>query len=338
MGVVGPWGPWGRGGLGRRQPVLWAVPVAVLTTQRADVRFASGGERVAAWLYLPRDPPLSGASPPSTAPSPAPCVVLAHGFGATRTARLWAFAERFAAAGYAALVFDYRHFGDSDGEPRQLLSIARQQDDWRAAIGFARSLTAVDAERIVAWGSSFSGGHVAVIAAEDDRLAAAISQNPFVDGLAALRALGPANAVRLTVAGIRDEWSRLRRREPFMIPIVARPGETAAMSSPDALPGYSAMFAADEPWINAVAARIALVVGLYRPTRRAGSIACPWFVQVSDRDVITPPGAAVKAASRAPRASIRRYDAGHFEVYVGDGFERSVADQLAFLERVVPPR
>jgi pimeloyl-ACP methyl ester carboxylesterase len=312
--------------------------MAVLTTQREDVSFDSGGQRIAAWLYLPTGPSPSADDSPS-APAPAvPCVVLAHGFGATRAARLGAFAERFAAAGYAAVVFDYRHFGDSTGEPRQLLSIGRQQDDWRAAIAFARSLAAVDAERVVAWGSSFSGGHVAVIAAEDDRLAAVVSQNPFIDGLATLRALGPANAVRLTVAGIRDEWSRVRGRPPFMIPIVARPGETGAMCSPDALPGYGAMFEVGEPWINAVTARVALVVGLYRPIRRAGSVGCPWLVQVSDRDVITPPGAAVKAAGRAPRSTVVHYDAGHFDVYVGAGFDRSVADQLAFLERVVPAR
>jgi fermentation-respiration switch protein FrsA (DUF1100 family) len=308
-----------------------------LTTQREDVGFVSGGVSIAAWLYRP-----DGAAPDVGATGlgrggerPVPCVVLAHGFGGTRAARLGAFAERFAAAGYAALVFDYRHFGDSAGTPRQLVDIGRQQDDWRAAIAYARSLAAIDADRVVAWGSSFSGGHVAVIAAEDGRLAAAISQNPFVDGLATLRAAGPANALRLTVAGLRDELARLRRREPFMTPIVARPGETGVMCSPDALPGYSAMFAPGEPWVNAVAARVALRVGFYWPGRHARSIACPWLVQVSDRDAVTPPRPALSAAARAARATVKRYEAGHFDIYVGDGFQRAIADQLAFLEQVL---
>jgi len=298
--------------------------------QRDDVGFTSCGEQIAAWLYLPP----ADHGPPPTGPGLA-CVVLAHGFGATRAARLGAFAERFAQAGYAALVFDYRHFGDSGGEPRQLLEIRGQQADWRAAIAFARSLAQVDANRVVAWGSSFGGGHVAVIAAEDHRLAAAISQNPFTDGLATLRAAGPANAARLTVAGLRDEWARVRGRPPFTIPIVAEPGQTGAMTSPDALPGYSAMFEPSERWVNAVAARVTLRIALYRPGRRAASIGCPWLVQVSERDVVTPPGAALAAAGRAPRATICRYDAGHFEIYAGDGFERAIADQLAFLERLI---
>ena len=145
---------------------------------RRDVNFDSSGTACAAWLYE--------AEPGSRRP----CVVLAHGFGATRIARLDAYAERFAQAGLHALAFDYRGFGDSQGEPRQLLDIHGQLDDWRSAVEFARTIDGVDPERIVLWGSSFSGGHVAVLAAEDARVAAAISQAPFMDGLAALRTCG----------------------------------------------------------------------------------------------------------------------------------------------------
>jgi uncharacterized protein len=291
---------------------------------RIDVSFRSGGEDLAAWLYMP-----------DRAPAALPCVVLAHGFGATRAGRLDAYASRFAGAGYAALVFDYRGFGDSGGSPRQVISIPGQQEDWRAAIAFARSLPEVDAEQVVAWGSSFSGGHVAVMAATDGRLAGAISQNPFIDGLATLRALGVAANLRLAAAGLRDEWARLRGRDPFLIPIVGPPGTTGAMCTPDSLPGYSAMYG-DAPWVNEFAARVGLRIGFYRPTRHARSIHCPWLVQVCDDDAITPPAPAVAAAGRAPWSEVRRYPGGHFDVYVGEAFERAVADQIDFLRRAVP--
>src|SRR5881392_1074888 len=84
--------------------------------QRSDVTFQSGGTRCAAWLYRPAE---NGGSP-------TPCVILAHGFTGVRDQRLDAYAERFAEAGLTALVLDYRYFGDSDGEPRQLLDIRRQ--------------------------------------------------------------------------------------------------------------------------------------------------------------------------------------------------------------------
>jgi dienelactone hydrolase len=289
--------------------------------ERRDVTFNSAGEQCAAWLYAP------------DGDGPHPVAVLAHGFGGVREARLGAFAERFAAAGIAALVFDYRHFGASGGEPRQLLDVSRQLDDWRAAIAFARGLEGIDPERVAAWGTSFSGGHVAVIAAEDRRLRAAISQGPFFDGIDALRAAGPRNILRLTVAGLRDEASRLLGREPYMLPVVGPPGTPAAMNSPDAEPGYRALFSSQSEFRNEVAGRIALRIGLYRPIRQAARIECPWLVCVADRDVITPPGTAVKAAAKAPRGEVARYDARHFDIYVGSTFERVVADQVAFLDR-----
>lgn len=293
---------------------------------RTDVSFRSGGDDLAAWLYEP-----DGGS------GPHPCVVLAHGFGATRAARLGAYAERFAAAGYAALVFDYRHFGASGGEPRQLLDVGRQHEDWRAAIAYARSLDQVDADRVALWGSSFSGGHVAVMAADDSRVAAVISQAPFMDGLATLRALGVASTARLTYAGLRDEWARLRNRPPAMMPIVGPPGTTGAMTTPDALPGYSSMFEPGEEWRNEVAGRIALRVAWYRPGRRAAQIACPWLVQVCEDDAITPVGAAAAAAARAQRSQLLRYPGGHFDIYTGELFERVVTDQISFLDRVLRP-
>src|ERR1035441_8186503 len=109
---------------------------------------------------------------------------MAHGWTGVREQRLDAYAERFAAAGLAALVFDYRHFGASGGEPRQLLDIGRQLADWRAAIAYVRGLEGIDPERIALWGSSFSGGHVIELAARDHRIAAVVAQMPFVDGAA----------------------------------------------------------------------------------------------------------------------------------------------------------
>ena len=72
--------------------------------------------------------------------------------------RLDAYAERFCAAGYACLVFDYRNFGDSEGQPRQLLDIGMQLADWAAAMAYAQTPGAIDQKRIGLWGTSFGGG------------------------------------------------------------------------------------------------------------------------------------------------------------------------------------
>ena len=204
-----------------RQPTPGESPCSA-----AMPRFLSAGTRCAAWLYRPEE---SGGGP-------APCVVLAHGFSGVRDQRLDAFAERFVQAGLAALVFDYRHFGASDGEPRQLLDIRRQLDDWEAAIAYARALEGIDPSRIAIWGSSFSGGHVMTLAARDPSLAAAVSQVAFADGLMTLPALGIGQALRLTREGLRDQLAAIRGRPPHMIAAVG-PGSKSMMNTPDAEPG-----------------------------------------------------------------------------------------------------
>lgn len=265
-----------------------------------------------------------------------PCVVMAHGFAATMDSGLMPFAERFAQAGLDAVVFDYRHFGASDGEPRQLLSIRRQLDDYAAAIAFARTLAQVDPARIVVWGSSFSGGHVVPVAVADGTVAAVISQVPSMDGVAtmlnALRKTGPAGMAKLSALALRDLAASLRGRETVMAQAVAAPGGVAFMTTPDSEPGMRAV--AGSTWRNEVAARIALTLGTYRPGLQADRLPCPMLVQIADRDSVAPAQAAQDAAWRATgRAEVRTYPIGHFDIYAGAPFERAIADQLHFLRR-----
>ena len=293
---------------------------------REEVSFDSHGDRCAAWLYRP-----AGEDPGRY-----PIVVMAHGFGGTREGRLGAFAERFAAAGIAALVFDYRSFGDSEGEPRQMLSISGQHEDWRAAVGFARSLPGVDPRRVALWGTSFSGGHVVVIAAEDPAVAAVVAQAPFAHGPLTLRAAGPAAAMRLTAAGLRDLARAALGREPHRIAVVGRPGETAAMSQPGSYEGYHALFEDDVQWRNEVGARVMIPVGTYVPARKAAQVRCPLLVMTVAGDTVTPAAPAGRMAQRAPKGRLVAYpDGGHVDIYVGELFERAVAEQTDFLRETL---
>lgn len=294
--------------------------------ERTDVSFDSWGLRCAAWLYRPQH---------GDAEALLPCVVLGHGWTGVREQALDRFAERFAAAGLAALVFDYRHFGASEGEPRQLLDVKRQLADWAAAIGYARSLPGIDPERVALWGSSFAGGHVLMTAARDHRVAAVVAQVPFIDGLKNMRFLGPAKSVRLAVEGLRDAMAMLRGRPPHMVASVGPPGSVAVMTSPDAEPGFNRIDPAQSTWRNEAAARIALTLGSYRPGTKVGAIECPVLYCVADADAVTPPSLAIAAEQRTPSSELVRYPIGHFDIYVGEWFERAVTDQTAFLQRVL---
>ncbi len=78
---------------------------------------------------------------------------------------------------------------------------------------------------------------------------------------------------------------------------------------------------------------MALRVAGYRPGRSAARVACPALFGVCDRDALAQSGATVRFARAAPRGEIKRYPVGHFDIYVGEPWERAVADQTEFLVR-----
>jgi dienelactone hydrolase len=246
------------------------------------------------------------------------------------------YGSRFAQAGLHAFIFDYRHFGQSDGQPRQLISIRRQLEDWQSAVDHARGLDGVDPDRLALFGTSFSGGHVVRTAAEDGHVAAVVSQCPMMDGFAALRNVvgyaGAGQVVRLAQHGLRDVWRMLTGQPPHRIAIVGPPGSLAAMATEDSQAGYRALAPPD--FINSVCARIGLTVGLYRPGKWIGLVRCPILIQICEKDSVAPPQAAEAAARRAcHRAEVRRYPIGHFDIYQGEHFERALTDQVEFLSR-----
>ena len=291
------------------------------TFTRHDIAFPSGETTCAAWLYLP-----DGVTNP-------PVVILGHGLGATRDMRLDAFAERFAAAGIAALAFTYRYFGDSGGSPRQLLSIKRQLEDWDAAIAHVKTRVDVDRSRIAVWGSSFGGGHAIVVAARHPELSAAVAQCPFTDGIASARALGPAGTLRILPRVGRDLLAQLTRREPVLIALAGAPGTQALMTAPDALPGYLALVPEGATFVNEVAARVAPTITRHRPGKAARDVAIPNLFAVCAHDSVTPPERTLAYARSAPQAEIKSYNAGHFDIYLGAPFEAVVDDQTEFLLR-----
>ncbi|GAI65903.1 unnamed protein product [marine sediment metagenome] len=137
---------------------------------RKDVIFKVKGTSITAWLYLPED--LS---------APVPCIIMGHGFGGTKDMILESYAFRYQEAGFAVLTFDYRHFGESEGEPRQLILIPYQLEDFTAAIEYARSLKEISPARIALWGTSASGGYGIIIAAKDKNIACVCAQCPGLD-------------------------------------------------------------------------------------------------------------------------------------------------------------
>jgi len=264
--------------------------------------------------------------------------VLGHGLGGTRDSGLEEFAAAFAAAGLDALTFDYRGFGTSGGEERQVVDLVAQLDDWRAAAQAARSLDGVDPQRLVLWGVSLAGGHVLQLAAERSDVAAVVSVVPMVDGLAAMRhalkAHGALHLLKATGSGVAARIAT-RRGRPATMPLAARPGEAGALTVPGALEDYLSI--AGPSWRNEVRADVGLELGTRAPARAAAQIEVPVLVQICDFDVSAPPFAAAQAAFAA-RAEVRHYPGDHFDVFPGKPFHAAAVEHaVAFLTRHLTP-
>jgi pimeloyl-ACP methyl ester carboxylesterase len=285
---------------------------------RDKVRFDSGGADCAAWHY----PGTNGA-----------CVVMAGGFAVTKEPGTDRFARRLHDAGFSVLAFDYRHLGESGGEPRQVLRIGEQLADWDSALAFAATLPEVDPAKLTVWGFSASGGHVFRVAAGHPELAAAIAQTPNADGLAAARNASryqqPSALLRLVGRAIAGR----------LVPLDGPPGTVAVLTTPDAVGGGRFLDPDGQyaSWQQTVAARSALRLTFYRPGRFASKVHCPLLVVVCDQDQSALAEPAVKAARRAPKAEVVRIPGGHYAPFL-DGHEQVVEAELSFLHRHVLAR
>src|SRR5260221_872707 len=283
----------------------------------------ASGDAIEAWVYLPEGS------------RPHPAVVMAHGIGGIKAGGLAPFAERFREEGFAAIAFDYRNFGGSGGQPREVLSVPRQRADYSTVIGWAVEQPYIDPRQIIAWGKSFAGMHVLELAFSDNRLAAAVAQAPLTDGLAAAMVSKPKNGTRLFGLALLDRVGSLFGCPPIYIPGHGRPGELSTRATPDGPFGGKLMTPKDgTPWHDRVAARSLLSFSWRRPVRRAAYVRVPLLLVVPEADTIAPVPAALKVARRAPGAELFRSAGGHYDVYEGGAsFADVLRTEVDFLHR-----
>lgn len=291
--------------------------------ERTEEEFSSSGTTCAAWLYKP----LGVARPP--------IIVMAHGFAAERCFGLPDFAERFAAQGWAVLVFDYRTFGDSEGTPRNDVNPFKHSDDWDAAIASVRSLPGIDSAKIVLWGTSFSGGHVTCAAARHEDITAIIAQVPFT-GMPADAPRPPLlSMLRLLVHMLLDRAKTAITGRPHYIPAIARPGSFAVMNTEESFDGYMALVPAEKSFANQVPAKIFGMMADYNPTAMADQVNCPALVIAAVDDSLIAVEQVAAMADRMPHGIFKTLACNHFAPYRGEMFEKNIALQIEFLKGVL---
>ncbi len=294
---------------------------------RTEFEIDSHGTALDCWHYAASTDDL-------TTSKGRPCVVMAHGFGATKDAGLVPYAERFQAAGADVVLFDYRGFGTSAGEKRQSVDHRSHRDDYRAVVAHVRTMPGIDPDRIVLWGSSYSGGHVIAVAAGDPRIAGVISQGAAMDGLAAVLLIksyaGVGQLLKLTGHALLDVGAMAMRRQPHLIPIVGPPGSIAAISSHDGEAGYRKIMG--PTFRNEMRARGILPIMINRPVTEAKKLHMPVYLVVAAKDTIAPVGAVERVGRKVGGpVQIEQFDVGHFDIYDGEPFEKSVTGQVEFI-------
>jgi fermentation-respiration switch protein FrsA (DUF1100 family) len=296
---------------------------------RRDIEFNAEGTILRGWLYLPE-----------RAKGRVPAVVMAHGFSAVKEMYLDRFAEVFCAAGIAALVYDNRNFGASDGEPRQEIDPWQQVRDYRHAITWMGSRPEIDATRIGIWGSSYSGGHVLTVGAIDRRVKCVVSQVPLVSGSRNLKRLIRADMM----AEVRkqfdaDREARFNGAAPLMMPVVAEnPMAPAALPTADSWQWFiETGRTRASAWRNEVTLRTVEMLGEYEPGDYIARISpTPLLMLIAAGDHLAIAEEAFIAFNRALEPKrILVLKGGHFDAYVNDFEHASTAARDWFVEHLL---
>jgi pimeloyl-ACP methyl ester carboxylesterase len=281
--------------------------------------FPSGRDHCAAWLTLP------------AGPGPHPAVVLVHGGGATHEMMLGQYEQWFAEAGIAVVAFDFRHLGESGGQPRQLVSHRRYAADVDAALAFTRSRPEIDAARLAVWGTSFGASHALAAAARHPDLAAAVVQCPVLSGRAVVSRAGARHLARMTGPILSDTVRAVFRLPRRYVPLVGRHGERAFVNQPGALEGWQSVTPPGYEFDNRITAASGLDMLFYNASAKASQVRCPLLICACDRENLIAPRIIEHVAAQAPRSELRHYDADHFTVYHPPAVKQIVADQIRFL-------
>jgi uncharacterized protein len=295
---------------------------------KQDVTFSSEGLNLSGWLYVPDDLESGDKRP---------AVVMAHGFSAVKEMYLENFAEKFVEAGLVALVFDYRFFGDSEGEPRGKLFPSEQHEDYRNAISWVSKREEVDPDRIGVWGSSYSGAHVLHLAAFDRRIKCAVSQVPLVDGWEnAQRLMRPDVFASFHEMLAQDRTSRYEGEESVKIPIVAPEGEPCALPTPESYEWFIRTGENIAPnWRNEVSLESMEKFLEYNPAANIHRISpTPLLMIVAGGDTLTPTDLAIAAYERAlePKSLVVTGGA-HFDAYTEPGLSETAIPAVQWFER-----
>ncbi|OBD22305.1 lysophospholipase [Acinetobacter baumannii] len=278
-------------------------------------------EMIAADFYIPKTNNKSAV------------IIMAHGFAGLRQFKLIQYAQRFAQAGYAVILFDYRYWGGSTGKPREMISINSQLEDWKTMIQYASTCKFIDNRRIVLWGTSLSGGYALSLASELKNIQAIMVQIPYVDGAETAKLYPLQRYPQALKLSSQDYMGSKMGLNPKRLPVVNQ-YKLCFMPTADSYYGYLSIVNPDYYWSGEVPARVFFNLMRYRPIQLVRQINIPVLFIAAQHDSLIPIESSREAATNiAPFVSYHEWDMKHFDIYHGSWFEKAVTTQLEFLHQ-----
>ncbi|HEX7447914.1 MAG TPA: alpha/beta hydrolase, partial [Pirellulales bacterium] len=292
-----------------------------------DVQFDSEGLTCSGWYYVPGDyrPGERRAA-----------VVMAHGWGGVKEMSLPNFAQAFAAAGLVVLAFDYRFLGASQGQPRQQVIPRQQRLDYRNAITWVSSQPEVDAERIGIWGTSYSGGHVLAVAAEDRRVKVVVAHVPAIDHRdTVLRWLRDGLVKQVLQGAGLIARQLLQPHRAVTAPIINTPGRFATLPGDEAYRWSTRAAASASSWRNEVTVRSMLAATRINLRRYVPRIApTPLLMMIGNRDTYCFSDVQRQAFESAGEPKkLLQADGGHFDFYDEPGLSHVLPEETEWFCR-----
>ncbi len=285
------------------------------------VSFYSEGVRLSGDFYSP-----------SAAPRPCPAVLLCHGYTGLKRLYMPDVARHLCHNGIAALAFDYKGWGESEGPALRLAPYGRVADA-AAALAFLADQPEVDAHRLAAFGWSYGAGTAIWLAAHNDAVKAVVGVVGVANGkqwLKAVRTEQEWDELLHRAAKDRLQRALTGRSDPVSRSYVLHMDPVSAANS--AAQRAKAGVAADDVPTEFIDDTLA-----FNPEWIVDRIAPrPLTVIACDRDMVVPPAESVRLyeAARDPKRLVVLQGFDHYDIYSGPAFDSTMKEALALFKSV----
>ena len=283
----------------------------------------SGDEIIAADFYRPKNIPRPAV------------IIMANTLGALRQHGLVRFAQQYAGAGYAVVLFDYRYWGGSTGRPRELVEVPKQLEDWRAVVTHISERPSIDQNRIVLWGFGLGAGYALDVATELRFVAAVMAHMPFLDGQEMTKQHSLVHLTQLAKLSSQDYMGAKVALSPVLVPVRSR-NAFAVYGSNALYEGWNLILKPDLYWSGQIPARVFFHLVRYRPIERLKQINVPVFFLAAKHDDWIPIELCRQAVTdMALYTEYLEWETQHFDLFQPQRFDCLIQKHLEFLSHTV---